>query len=140
MANGSRVDWPGEVVGGAIYISGSQTDWLNQGMARSHSIIPEHENNSHLRPVRGLLKLRRLRPVKFHRYKDKALASCMSVGGGDKTGSGGFAITYGCFQHGLNPSAYSLHSLRAGGSTALYRSTGNIELAARMGRRETRSI
>ena len=41
---------------------------------------------------------------------------------------------------GQTPSAFPLRSLIAGGAAVLYRETGNIELAARMGRWGTSSI
>ena len=62
----------------SIYISGPKTGWLNQGMARSHKIIPECEPNSHLRPpIMGLAKLWAISPAKFLR-EYSALATWMS--------------------------------------------------------------
>ena len=43
-------------------------------------------------------------------------------------------------KNGHNPSAFSLHPLRAGGATALYRATKGIDLVALFGRWETQPI
>ena len=43
-------------------------------------------------------------------------------------------------KNGLDPELYSLHSLRSGGATALYRATGDIELVGRFGRWKGKSI
>ena len=44
------------------------------------------------------------------------------------------AIKRAALKNGLNPDLYSPHSLRAGGATALFRATGDIDLVARFGR------
>ena len=43
-------------------------------------------------------------------------------------------------RNGLNPLLYSIHSLRAGGATALFRATGDVDLVGRFGRWKGRSI
>ena len=44
------------------------------------------------------------------------------------------------YESGVNPGAYSLQSLRAGGATALYQETRDVELVARLGRWRAKSI
>ena len=80
-----------------------------------------------------------LPPAQFRGGKARVCASWMS-GEPIKPDRGASLFRMAVFQQGLNPSAYSIHSLRAGGAAALYRAAGHIELADRMGRRETRSI
>ena len=139
LVKGKRTAWSGEVDEISIYISGSKTDWLNQGMVRSHNQIPLTEPNSHLCPVRSLIKLWKLAPSKFQRNTDRVFAAWRS-GKSIKADRIVALLRMAVFKQGMNPSAFSLHSLRAGGATALYRATGNIELVARMGRWKTSSI
>ena len=139
LCGGKRVDWSGDVDEISIFISGSKTDWLNQGMVRSHNTTPLSEPNSHLCPVRGLVKLWELAPSKFQRNTDRAFATWRS-GKPIQADRLVAVLRLAVFKQGLNPNAFSLHSLRAGGATALYRATGNIELVARMGRWRTSSI
>ena len=139
LCQGKKVDWSLDVDEIAIYISGSKTDWLNQGMVRSHNSIPPGATNDHLCPVKGLKRLWEICPAKFHRNNDRIFASWKS-GRPIKPDSILATLRLAVFEQGMNPSAFSLHSLRAGGATALYRATGNIELVARMGRWETSSI
>ena len=131
MRNGKRVERPGDIGEIAIYNSGPKTDWLNQGMVRSHNIIPQGTKNAHLFPVRGLMKMRKLCPAKFHRNNDRVFASWRS-GRAIRPGRALSLLRMAVFDQGMNPTSFSLHSLRAGGATALYRATGNIELVDRM--------
>ena len=112
MVNGTTAERSGKVGEISIYISGPARDWLNQGMVRSRNIIQENENNSHLRPVLGLQRLRHLCPAKFHRGKERLFASWMS-GKTIRPDRLVSLLRMAVFQHGMNPSAYSLHSLRA---------------------------
>ena len=139
MIDGKRCEWSEDVNEISIYISGSKTDWLNQGMVRSRNLIPDDVEHHHLCPVRGLIKLWKLRPSKFHRNSDCTFATWKS-GKRIQQDRVVSLLRMAVFAQGLNPAAFSLHSLRAGGATALYRATGNIELVARMGRWKTSSI
>ena len=103
MANGSRAEWSGEVGGISIYISGSQTDWLNQGMARPRNIIPGDECNSHLRPSLGMEELWRFRPAKFLRGEEMVFVSWMP-GKPVKPDRVVSLLRMAVFQQGLNPS------------------------------------
>ena len=115
---GVRTHW-GEHVGEvSIYISGSKTDWLNQGCVRLHPIIPLGSTNADLRAARALVKLHATYPCKFHMWVEKVFPSW-------RAGSAiqGRALTAllrsAVFKRGLNPGAYSLHSLRAGGESII---------------------
>ena len=139
LSGGKRTLWSSEVDEISIYISGSKTDWLNQGTVRSHNRIPANEPNAHLCPVRSLVRLWELAPSKFQRNTDRVFATWRS-GKPIKADRFVAMLRMAVFKQGMNPSAFSLHSLRAGGATALYRAAGNIELVARMGRWKTSSI
>ena len=139
LVNGKKADWSQDVGEISIYISGSKTDWINHGMVRSHNQIPVGTTNDHLRPVKGLKRLWEINPAKFQRSNGRIYASWKS----DRPIKPDrilAMLSMALFEQGMNPSAFSLHSLRAGGATPLYRATGNIELVARMGRWRTSSI
>ena len=139
LIGGKKCEWSERVEEISIHISGSKTDYLNQGMIRSIGAIPVNEPNSHLCPVRALIRLWNIRPSKFYKNIDRTFAT-WSSGQPMRTEHLVSVLRMAVFSQGLNPNAFSLHSLRAGGATALYRATGNIELVARMGRWETSSI
>ena len=139
LKDGKCTEWHEDVNGIFIYISGSKTDWLNQGMARSHNLIPEGVGDSHLCPLRILIKICEISPPKFQRNADRTFATWRS-GKSIKPDMVVSMLRMAAFEQCLCPSAFSLHSMRAGGATALYRATGNVELVARMGRWGTRSI
>ena len=139
LRDGRRAVWSAGVNEISIYISGSKTDWLNQGMVRSHNLIPSSEPNSHLCPARCLIRLWELAPAKFRRNTAAVLPSWKS-GTPIKPDRVVALLRSAVFKQGFNPTAFSLHSLRAGGATALYRATWNIELVARAGRWGTSSI
>ena len=67
VIQGKRAEWSDDIDEIAIYISGSKTDWLSQGMVRSHHKIPENTNNHHLCSLRSLVNLREVRPAKFQK-------------------------------------------------------------------------
>ena len=112
--NGMRSYWSDDVDEIAIYISGSKTDWLNQGMVRSHNLIPEGAENSKLSPVRSLAKLWKLCPAKFERNNERVFASWRS-GKPIKPDIVLSLLRMAIFEQGMCPNAFSLHSLRAGG-------------------------
>ena len=118
MVNGRRGDWSDDIDEIAIYISGSKTDWMNQGMVRSHNIIPRDVPNSHLCPVRGLKSLWVISPSKFQRGNDRVFASRKS-GRPIKPDRVVALLRMAVFEQGMCPTAFSLHSLRSGGATAL---------------------
>ena len=138
LINGKRSDWPDGIDEIAIYISGSKTDWLNQGIVRSDNRIPEGTTNSHLCPLRSLVKLRKLRPAKFRRTPTEYSLPV------DRANQLNPTVCKHCYewQYLNRECAYCvsppLPACR--GATALYRATGNIELVARMGRWGTSSI
>ena len=139
LCDGIRVEWSEDVNEISIYISGSKTDWANQGMVRSHNRIPEGIENAHVCPLRSLTKLWELSPSKSQWNTVRVFAT-WRPGQAIKPDRVASLLRMAVFAKGLYPSAVSLHALRAGGATALYRATGNIELLARMGRWKTSSI
>ena len=63
------------VNGVSIFISGSTTDWLNQGDARSHSKVGPNPSNSHLCIATALLGLHEAYPSKCHKRRDTPFAT-----------------------------------------------------------------
>ena len=89
--------------------------------------------------VTALLGLHAAFPAKFRTAKDTPFATWRNganIPGAYITAT----LRAAAFKQGNCSNSYSLHSLRAGGATALYRSTRDIELVARFGRWRTASI
>ena len=107
LTDGIMSAWSGEINAIPIYIYGSKTDWLNQGMARSHNLIPEGVPNSRLFPARSLIKLWKISPAKFHRNNERVFASWRS-GKSIKTDRVWALLRMAVFEHGLCPAAFSL--------------------------------
>ena len=57
LEDGIRCEWGIEVTGASILISGSKTDWPNQGSARSHSKVDMDSPHNHLCIVTALVGL-----------------------------------------------------------------------------------
>ena len=139
LHDGVRCEWGPEVNGVSIFISGSKTDWLNQGATRSHSKVGPGSPNSHLCIVSALQGLFDVYPAKFTKAKDQPFTTWRNgqpIPGTYITAT----LRAAAFSQGNRTESYSLHSLRAGGATALYRATRDIELVARFGRWRTASI
>ena len=136
---GEPTEWGPHVDEVSVFISGSKTDWLNQGCIRSHSKIESGSPNVELCVVRALIGVFKAFPAKLRKHKDLPFATWKN---GSPIPSTHVAATLraAVFKNGNNPQAFSLHSLRAGGATALYRATGDIELVARFGRWKSKSI
>ena len=139
LCDGVRCEWGPHVNGVSIFISGSKTDWLNQGATRSHSKVEPGSPNSHLCVVTALLGLFDAYPAKFRKARDAPFTTWRS---GEAIPASNITaiLRAAAFKQGQKSEAYSLHSLRAGGATALYRATRDIELVARFGRWRTASI
>ena len=122
-----------------IHISGPKTDWLNQGCARPHARVRSDSPNAEICVARALVELHQMFPAKFTNHRDGLLAMWRN---GDHIAPKHVTslLRSTVIKNGLNPSAFPLHSLRAGGATALYRAAQDIDLAARFGRWETRPI
>ena len=123
MVGGRRAEWSGNVNDISTFISVPKTDWLNQGMIRPREMLPGGGNNSHLFPVRSLIKLRDTCPTKFHRDADRVFAS-MRSGDPIKPDRAASLLRMAAPQQCHNPSDFSLRSMRGGRSTALYRAHG----------------
>ena len=106
VIGGERSDWSGNVDAIAICISGSKTDWVNQGKARSPIIIPEAETDAHSRPIRGVIKLRKTFHAMFHMEMEGAFATWMS-GKSIKPDRAVSILRMDVSQQGVNPTAYS---------------------------------
>ena len=139
LYDGVKTEWGQHVNGVSIFISGSKTDWLNEGATRSHSRVDENSPNKHICVVRALVALHSAFPAKFANKRDTPFA-CWRNGGAIPAPHVASIIRASIFKQGRASDSYSLHSLRAGGATALYRATRDIELVARFGRWRTASI
>ena len=132
-------EWGPSANGVSIYISGSKTDGLNQGPARPHRKVDDNSPNPHLCVATALLKLREAYPSKFHNARDSPFATCRN-GEAMPSNYATSILRAAAFKQGRDSPSYSLHSLRAGGATAVYRATRDIELVSRFGRWRTASI
>ena len=138
-AKGKRTEWHEEVDSISLHLAGSKTDWLNQGTVRTHGKLDEDHPNVQICVVRNLQNLFKLYPAKayknlnlpFARWENDLLITAFRVT---------FLIKTAAKANGLDPNDYTLHSLRSGGATALYRETGDLDLVGRFGRWKGRSI
>ena len=139
MFQGQRSTWDGQVDSVSLHLEGSKTDWLNQGTVRTHGRLDEGGPNEHICIVHCLQTLFRSFPQRathnthlpFARWENDRLITSYQV-----TRMLKFAVQ----KNGLDPDSYSLHSLRSGGATALYRATGDLDLVGRFGRWKGKSI
>ena len=113
MCMGSPTNWGDHVDEVCVYISGSNTDWLNQGCVRSHARVSPASPNADIFIAGAFVALYKEFPAKFTKYGDRPVAvwrynfpippasvtallrAAASIGGGDR-------------------SEYSIHSLRPG--------------------------
>ena len=89
-------------------------------------------DNSDICIVKALLDMFVIYPVKFTK-KNTSFASWRN-GGRAPPSNAAAVIRDAVAKNGQNPHAYSLHSLRARGATALYRASMDTDLLARFGR------
>ena len=139
LCDGKSTRWGKHVDEVMVHISGSQTDWLNQGCVWSHIRLATGSANQDICAARAIADLFTMFPAKFSKNRDAPLATWRN-GGAIRPGHVTAKLRSAVTKNGENPSAYSIHSLRAGGATALYRETKEIALAARFGRWKTGSI
>ena len=139
LCGGKPTQWGAHVDEISIHISGSKTDWMNQGCVRSHTRVSPESPNADICVVQAFIMLFGEFPAKFGKRTDLPIASWR-----DGSAIPAEAVTAllraAAAKSGNSPSAYSLHSLRSGGETALYQATHDIDLVARFGRWETKSI
>ena len=124
---GDRVD---EVM---IRISGSHTDWLNQWCIVSHTRVKSDSPNADIFAAKALVNLYALYPAKFNKNKNALLSNWRNGEHVSQTRVAAL-LRSAVAKTGKGPTAYSLHSLRAVGPTALYRATKDIDIVARFGR------
>lgn len=65
LCQGNLTHWGPHVDEVTIRISGSKTDWLNQGCVRSHTRVKSSANNRHICVVAALVDLFAIYPAKF---------------------------------------------------------------------------
>ena len=114
LCNGSPTHWGNHVDEISIHISGSKTDWLNQGCVRSHTRVSSDSPNADICVVQAYVDLFNEHPVKFTKYTDRPVASWRN---GDSIPQEAVTalLRAAASANGNSPAAYSLHSLRSGG-------------------------
>ena len=124
----------------SIHIAGSKTDWVNQGCVRSHTQAKQGAPNDDICAVRARKLLHKEFPAKFSKRGDVPFATWRNgtdIKPADVTAILRAAVTK---EGNDNTGLFSLHSLRSGGATALYRATRDIDLVARFGRWRSKCI
>ena len=122
-----------------LHISGSKTDWLNQGCVRSHTTVSFGAANADICVVRALTDIFVRYPAKFTKNRDSIFATWQN-GGAIRPSYMTAILRSTVKKYGQNPAEFPPRSLRSGGATAIYRETKDIDLAARFGRCEANSI
>ena len=82
MMDGVRREWGPRVNGVCIYISGSRTDWLNQGPTRSHRKVGEDSPDKYLCAAAAVLALFGAYPAKFQNSRGAPFATwcnCVAI-------------------------------------------------------------
>ena len=138
LCAGVITHWGDHVDEVVIHISGSKTDWLNQGCIRSHFKVSGGSQNKDVCVVRALTDLYKRYPEKFNNRE--VVFATWRNGEAIKPPHLTTLLRSAVLKNGADPSKYSIHSLRAGGATALYRATHDIDLVARFGRWKSASI
>ena len=134
-----RVPWGAPCDSVTLHIHGSKTDWLNQGAVRTRGALPPEHPNRQICIVGNLLDLYRVLPERFTSNVNQPFARLTNdalISDRQLT----LVAKRAAAANGLNPLLYSLHSLRVGGATALFRATGDVDLVGRFGRWKGRSI
>lgn len=121
-----------------MHISGSKTDWLNQGRSRAHTKVSDSSPTSDICVGREVVSLFAEFPAKFSRNRDLPVA-----GWGNSTPILPSAVT-AFLRVDVGKGVISLRNIPAltegRGATALYRAAREIDLVARFGRWRSRSI
>ena len=137
--NCKRVSWGSPCGSVTLHIHGSKTDWLNCGAVRSHGALPTDHPHKEICLVRNLLDLHQSFPERFtdnvNRPFDRLVNDVLIT---DRQLT--LVVKRAASPNGLNPLLYSLHSLRAGGATSLFRATGDVDLVGMFGRWKGGSI
>ena len=121
LCEGVITHWGPHVDEVMVYISGSKTDWLNQGCVRSHSRVDINSPNSDICIVRALTELHALYPAKFEKGKDNCFPTWRN-GEGIQPTQVTALLRAAVASGGHNPASYSLHSLRAAGGDRIVQS------------------
>ena len=99
----------------------------------SHTRVAPGSANSDICAVGALAEFSSAYPAKFSKNTDAFLATWRN-GDAIRPARVTAILLSAVSKNGGKPSAYSLHSLRVGGATALYRATKDIDLVARFDR------
>ena len=117
----------------APYSRGGGADWLSIGTVQTHGKFPADRPNKNIRLVGHFANLYSLIPERFGEEARETFASW----------SNEFLTTniqatkmirMDVRLDGVNPDQYAMRSRRRGGAAALYRDTGDLDLAATYGR------
>ena len=122
-----------------VHISGPMNDRLNQGCVRPHTRAGPGSPNADICVANDLVELFDLYPAKLSQNRG-AMSAIWRNGGGIPPPHMTALLRSTVAGNGRNPPSFSLHSLRAGGATAMYRATKDIDLSALSGRWGTQSI
>ena len=139
MCMGKRVICGAEVDAASLRLEGSKTERLNHGTVRNHGSLEDGGPDEHICIVRNLQVLFRMAPQRakrnthlpFARWGNDRLIAAYHVAR---------LLKMDAADNDLDPDQYSLHSIRPGGATALYRSPGDLDHVGRFGRWEGKSI
>ena len=123
-----------------IHISGSKTAWLNQGRARSHTRADSSSASAAIYVVRAHAGLFDIPPGEFAKNRESAFTTWRNRERESPPTKAAALLRSAAIKNGRNPASFSLHSLRAGGATALYCATMDIDLPARFGRWKTQRV
>ena len=139
LCEGRPTHWGAHVDEISVHISGSKTDRMNQGCVRSHTRVGPESPNADICVVSAFVMLFSEFPAKFSKRTHTPIATWrngMAIPAEEVTA----LLRAAAASSGNSPGAYSLHSLRSGGATALYQATHDIDLVARFGRWKSKCI
>ena len=137
--HGRHTEWSQPVDEVAAHLKGSKTDWLNQGTVRNHTALPLGHPRPELCVVRALQRAHRADPARLTRGSLRGWATWPNGEPIDPKALTAL-LRLGDPNTDRKPGKASLHSLRAGGATALYQAAGSLGLAKRMGRWRSEAV
>ena len=139
LTKGWKMNGGPEVDEVPLRISGSETDYPNHRCIRSRPHVTDGSPNAHLCVVRSLVNPHDRFPAMFNKDVCRPFATWRNGAVIPSTHATSI-LRSAAFKQGNNVHLFSLHSIRAGEATALYRETNDIELVAQFGRWRTESI
>ena len=138
LCGGKPTAWGKHIDEVSVHISGSKTDWANHGVCKiTHTRAPPGSPNDDICVVQAFVEMFEVFPAKFSKRTDRPVATWRD--GSDIPPDAVKALLRAAAaESGNSPNAYSIHSLRSGGATALYQAAHDIDLVARFGRWKSR--